>query len=170
MEWRFPYAQAPLLPDKTKELKHGGYVHAVSPYSLAWNGDNYYLIGFSEKHGSISNFRADRMTNLKLMDEEAVPLPEGFSVSEYCAKLFLMVGGKEETVEILCDNAVMNNIIDRFGEQVQTEVVDNAHFKATVSVIPGSTFYAWIFNYAGKMKLLSPVSVVLDFQKMLKAF
>ena len=55
------------------------------------------------------------MTNLKLMDEEAVPLPEGFSVSEYCAKLFLMVGGKEETVEILCDNAVMNNIIDRFG-------------------------------------------------------
>lgn len=100
MEWRFPYAQAPLLPDKTKELKHGGYVYAVSPYSLAWNGDNYYLIGFSEKHGSISNFRVDRMTNLKLMDEEAVPLPEGFSVSEYCAKLFLMVGGKEETVEI----------------------------------------------------------------------
>ena len=46
------------------------------PYSLAWNGDNYYLIGFSEKHGSISNFRVDRMTNLKLMDEEAVPLPE----------------------------------------------------------------------------------------------
>ena len=54
MEWRFPYAQAPLLPDKTKELKHGGYVYAVSPYSLAWNGDNYYLIGFSEKHGSTS--------------------------------------------------------------------------------------------------------------------
>lgn len=64
----------------------------------------------------------------------------------------------------------MNNIIDRFGEQVQTEIVDNAHFKATVSVILGSAFYAWIFNYAGKMKLLSPVSVVLDFQKMLKAF
>lgn len=55
------------------------------------------------------------MTNLKLMEEEAVPLPEGFSVSEYCAKLFQMVGGKEETVEILCDNAVMNNIIRTDG-------------------------------------------------------
>ena len=81
------------LPDKTKELKHSGYVYAVSPYSLAWNGDNYYLIGFSEKHGVISNFRVDRITNLNLMAEKAVPLPEGFSVSEYCAKLFLMLGG-----------------------------------------------------------------------------
>ena len=127
MEWRFPYAQAPLLPDKTKELKHGGYVYAVSPYSLAWNGDNYYLIGFSEKHGSISNFRVDRMTNLKLMDEEAVPLPEGFSVSEYCAKLFLMVGGKEETVDILTLAQLAAEKVMKLGKELWTKV--NSYFE-----------------------------------------
>ena len=30
--------------EKRKQLRHGGEVYTVSPYSLVWENDNYYLI------------------------------------------------------------------------------------------------------------------------------
>ena len=46
---------------KEQKLKHGGEVYKFSPYALVWNGDYYIIVGFSEKHNSIGNFRIDRI-------------------------------------------------------------------------------------------------------------
>lgn len=169
-EKRITFQYFEYLPDKLKVLKHDGYIYEVSPYSFAWNGDNYYLIGFSEKHEGIVNFRVDRMTNVKIINDVLLPKPTEFNVADYCAKLFLMYGGDEQTVELICENCLMKTIIDRFGEDVDVEKTDDEHFKATVKVIPGHTFYAWVFNYAGKMRIISPESIVMEFRSMISAF
>lgn len=36
--------------NKEQKLRHGGEVYTFSPYTLVWNGDYYYVIGFSDKH------------------------------------------------------------------------------------------------------------------------
>ena len=41
-----------------------------------------------------------------------------------------------QRVTLLCENRTMRNIIDHFGEDVDTEVVDANHFRATVDVRP----------------------------------
>ncbi len=38
---------------KKKVLKNKGEVYKLSPYHLLWNGDYYYVIGYSEKKGKI---------------------------------------------------------------------------------------------------------------------
>ena len=50
------------LPTKEKVLKHEGYRYQFSPYSLIWNRDFYYVVGWSEKHNKIAQFRVDRIT------------------------------------------------------------------------------------------------------------
>lgn len=52
-----------------------------------------------------------------------------------------MYDGQLCTVELKCENSMMKDIIDRFGEDVQTKAFDYKHFTATVevSVSPPST-------------------------------
>ena len=40
---------------KKKVLKNKGEVYKLSPYKLLWNGDNYYVIGYSEKKSKVIN-------------------------------------------------------------------------------------------------------------------
>ena len=43
--------------------------------------------------------------------------------------------------------------MDRFGEDIQTEIADNKIFRAFVKVVPSSTFLSWIFQFLGGMKM-----------------
>ena len=52
-----------------------------------------------------------------------------------------MLNGKECMVTLLCENILMNSIIDRFGEDVPVQTVDAAHFSAQVTVDLSSNFY-----------------------------
>jgi hypothetical protein len=61
----------------------------------------------------------------------------------------------------------MKAIIDRFGEDVETQIMDSAHFKAIVEIYASPTFFAWVFAYAGKIHILSPQKVVDEYKKQL---
>ena len=37
--------------------KNKGEIYKLSPYKLLWNGDNYYVLGYSEKKSKVINFR-----------------------------------------------------------------------------------------------------------------
>ena len=70
------------------------------------------------------------------------------------------------TVELLCDNEVMRSVVDRFGEDVQTEAVDAGHFEATVEVAPSPPFYSWVFTFCGKIRILRPADVLDEMRDM----
>ena len=38
---------------KERILHHGGERYTFSPYSLVWDGDNYYVVGYSDKYQAI---------------------------------------------------------------------------------------------------------------------
>ena len=156
-------------PQKEKVARHNGMTYRVSPYSLIWNDDNYYMIGFSDDRQIIQTFRIDRIDHLSQVDEPRVEPPDDYNVSDFFTQEFSMLSGKERTVELLVENHLMNNIIDRFGESVQTETVDNGHFKITVTVALSTNFYAWVFASNGKIRILSPQEAREDFAAMMEA-
>lgn len=47
---------------KQKKLRHDGERYVFSPYRLIWNGDYYYVLGYSDKHQAIGSFRVDRIS------------------------------------------------------------------------------------------------------------
>ena len=152
-------------PKKEKILKHDGYKYRFSPYAMIWNRDCYYAVGWSEKHGKIAQFRVDRMTAVEPLEQTAVQTLD-FDPAEYVRKVFGMYPDNLCTVELLCDNEVMRSVIDRFGENVQTETVDEQHFRATVEVAPSPPFFSWVFTFSGKIRIVSPAAVLEEMRDM----
>ena len=153
---------------KRKVLKHGGEYYIVSPYALIWDGDYYYVVGFSEGRGIIQNFRLDRIAKSPaILEESARPAPEGFNLKKYFESVFRMFPADEQIpVELLCESFIMKAVVDQFGLKVQTEEMDDNHFKATVSVCPSPTFYRWVFGWNGAMKILGPANVLEKYRGM----
>ncbi len=158
------------LPSKERVHRHDGQVYSVSPFALLWNNDTYYLVGFHDNKGVIAKFRVDRIDKLEIAQESALQQPADFDVSEFFTQEFSMLDGKTSKVKLLCDNALMNSIIDRFGEDVDTMQTDEAHFIAEVTVDLSSNFYGWVFASAGKMRILEPDEAVCGFQSVLDCF
>lgn len=156
--------------DKKKILRNGGEVYELSPYALFWNEDYYYVVGFSEKHGNVSVFRADRLHRPEILDEEAVKQPDDFDLDDYSRQIFEMYDGEEVKVQLECRAYLMKYIIDRFGEDVKTRRISNDLFAAEVEVALSPTFYGWVFQFGGDVKILSPQKAADEMAEMAESF
>ncbi len=157
-------------PAKERVLRHGGKVYSVSPFAMLWNNDTYYLVGFHDHRQQISKFRVDRIVQMEVTDETALKKPKDFDVSEFFTQEFSMLNGKECRVTLLCENILMNSIIDRFGEDVPAQTVGADHFSVQVTVDLSGNFYGWVFSSAGKMRITEPQEAVEGFRKVLESF
>lgn len=157
-------------PQKKKVARHDGAFYVVSPYSLIWNGDNYYMVGHSEEKDKIQKFRVDRIDQLSIIDEPRIKPLKDYSVGDFFSQEFSMMSGEETDVELLVENDLMNNIIDHFGESVKTEVVDEGHFKIHVTVGLSPTFYGWLFASKGKIKILNPKEAKDEFYYIIDSY
>ena len=155
--------------NKEKVLRNDGKPYVFSPYSLVWNGDYYYVVGFSDKHEKIGTFRVDRIESAPdILEEAAIPMPESFSISDFTKAVFQMYDEERAVAELKCTADMMKVIIDRFGEDVRTEIVDDEHFKAVVEVSLSPNFYGWLFGFGEKIQLVSPQWVVEKYRNMLE--
>ncbi|MBR5535952.1 MAG: WYL domain-containing protein [Clostridia bacterium] len=160
--------------EKNKKYRNGGGEYVVSPYSLTVSDENYYLISHYPKHEDLTHFRVDRMSDIKIIDEASEDVKsimgEKFSIGEYSKKIFSMYSGEDKRVEILCENSMMNAVIDRFGRDVFILKVDDEHFKVLTNVDISPTFFGWIFTFGGKMKITAPIEAKEQFDTVLKNF
>ena len=156
--------------DKEKKFRKNGDKYITSPYALSWNDENYYLISFSEKYGDFTHYRVDRMTDIEINDQARAMLPDGerFNIADYSKKVFNMFGGEEDTVKIQFDNSLINVVIDRYGKEITIEKADDKSFIIRINVAVSSAFFAWLFQFGDKVKLLSPESVVEKYLEMVQ--
>lgn len=153
---------------KERVLHHGGEKYIFSPYSLVWDGDYYYVVGYSDKYKSIGSHRVDRIAkNPEILDEPAIPQPVGFDVCKYIKTTFRMYNAPRVEVELLCDNSVMDAIIDRFGPNVQTYAGDLQNFRVIEEIAVGKVFFNWIFGFEGKVRIKGPEHVKEQYKQMI---
>ncbi|MDD4493401.1 MAG: WYL domain-containing protein [Eubacteriales bacterium] len=153
-------------PSRKRELKHDGKFYTFSPYDMYWNDDSYYVIGYNEDRSAIYKFRVDRMCEPAIIEEKITPRPKGYNISKFSKQVFAMFDGKEYTVELECENELMNTIVDRFGENAKTKISDDKHFIVTVDISASPTFYGWLFIFAGRIRVLSPVEVIDEYKNL----
>ena len=161
----FPYFQYNVK--KQHQLKHNGEAYVLSPLHLVWNGDFYYLVGVAEDN-TIRNFRVDRIAKCPtILEENSSQAPEDFNIDDYINTTFRMFNAEHTDVELLCDNDVIDSIIDRFGENIKITEAATENFKITVNVATSHIFYSWIFGFGGKVKILGPDMVREEYVAML---
>ena len=159
--------------NKKHYITNGGAPYTVSPYTLVWDGDYYYLRGFCDERQAVRTFRIDRVAEQpKILNQIAVPPPEDYSPAQYSKCVFRMFDTDQpEEVQLLCHVSTMKHVIDHFGVDVKTEPIDEESFRANILVCTSSTFYRWIFGFNGKMRILGPELVKTVYREMLrKAF
>lgn len=153
---------------KKKVLKNKGEVYKLSPYHLLWNGDYYYVIGYSEKKSKVVTFRVDRIAATpEILSADVVVKPKDFELTEFTKKVFSMYDGNNVTVDLRCDNSLMKTMIDRFGEDVTTLAYDMNSFRLITEVSASQTFFGWVFGFGGKVQILAPEDVKEQYRQMI---
>lgn len=146
----------------SKEIISNVKEHTISPYALAWQDEYYYLIGNYDKYDNLLHLRVDRMKSVKETDlpsrhfSEVSEYKDVFDVADYTNKLFSMFGGKEEKIDLRCSRKILEQVIDRFSDDVFIRNVTDTHFDVTVNVVVSDAIATWIMNYADKIEVVSP--------------
>ena len=153
--------------DKKKEYRQNNRDYRFSPYGLVWNNDRYYAVGWSDSHEKIITLRVDRIAAPKLTDEPATPKPHDFDVAFYAEGIIQMYDGIMRDITLQCENEMMKHVIDRFGEDVQTEIITSDRFVAYVHVPASPTFFAWVFTFGGAIRIAAPDDVAGSYRDTL---
>jgi predicted DNA-binding transcriptional regulator YafY len=69
-----------------------------------------------------------------------------------------------QTVKLKCENHLMKSVLDRFGMDVKTAVLDADHFTAAVEISASPTFYGWVFTFGGGIEIVSPECVAEEYR------
>lgn len=149
------------------EQRHNGKLYQVSPWSLLWDEDNYYLIAYDEEDKMIKHYRVDKMQDIEQMEQKRTG-EAAFRQRDkgsYTRTRFGMYDGKETMVTLLCENRMANVIYDRFGRDIHVREVDKEHFEVNVDVAVSNNFLGWIIGVGG-VKIVGPDSVVEQMRKI----
>ncbi len=144
--------------NKKKVYRSDGARYEMSPYTLAWEDENYYCVGWYEKYGKVSSFRVDRMEDIQLTDAPAQK-HVGFNVTEYSRKVFGMFTGEVVKADLKFDKSLISVVMDKFGQNVSIKKLDGDNFHITVDVNVSPTFFGWMFQFGKKARILGPDSL-----------
>lgn len=145
-------------PRMTRELRDNGKNYHVVPFSLIWSNDYYYLVGRPDDGPDQKTFRVDRMVNVNLTNDSFVR--PSFSVTDFLAKSFFMYPGEVHRVEIQFVNQLINVVVDRFGDKIHVDRVDDDHFKILIDAAISEGLIRWLLTWGGDAKVLRPAHLV----------
>ena len=155
---------------KNRLFRNDGKKYIVNPLVVVWNKDNYYLICYDDKHKGTANYRIDRMTDAQEEPTNRTYRKElaAFDIEKYRQKVFSMFGGDEQEIELQFNATMLDDIFDKFGEEIHIVKVDDDTFRVKAPIQISKTFFAWVVGTQGKMRILSPQSVCEQFHAFVK--
>jgi predicted DNA-binding transcriptional regulator YafY len=151
-------------PEKKRIPRRDGMLYRVSPWALAWENGNYYLIAYEdyEEPAGIRHYRLDLMANVTVLDAPRCGRAqfENFDLAAYLQQMFGMYTGRRTEVTLRCDNKLAGAMLDRFGTEVTLlPEADGAHFHLTVPVAVSPQFLGWVCGFGSGMHITYPESV-----------
>ncbi len=148
-----------------KKLHKSSY-QVVTPYRMLLHNQRYYLMAYSEYWGNMVFHRLDRITNMRLTEEKATPLSavpgyeNGLDYKKLATSMPYMYSDKPERITFLADVAIVDQIVDWFGDDVRfAKCPDEGKVEATVTASPNAMKH-WAMQYINHVEIKSPQSLV----------
>ena len=135
--------------------------YRVSPFQMAAANGRYYLIGCTEPYDDLSHYRLDRIEDIRLLDSPARPadtvqgLKNGMDLPRHMAEHIYMFEGGSAPVRFRVKKAVLNDVIDWFGTELDfsDETEEEVTVRVTVNL---QAMRRWAVQYGQFVKVLSP--------------
>ena len=103
----------------------GSEIYTVSPYQMAAKEGKYFLICNMDKYDDISNYRIDRMKEVKILGDKIKPYESlrgaggvPLDLFDYMQKHVYMYAGGNCRAKLRISRAMIGDIIDMFGKDV----------------------------------------------------
>ena len=156
-------------PGGDKMLRNGDRFCVITPIIITCNNNRFYVFGYDGVKDRLVCERLDCMTKTKMICEAGDKISGTVNVDEFLDSLFSMEIGIPTEVVMECTNDLMDTIKDRFGADADIWKSTTERFYIKVKVSVGPAFYSWVFRYAGKIRIISPASVLNGYLDMIKS-
>lgn len=142
----------------TKRLivKKGGALYLMSPKTLIWDDENYYLVAWDDEAGMIKHFRVDKMKNIEVLAQDAVRPAIEIDPADYSSIMFGMYDGRITEVTLRCPAEKIGILIDRFGKEISIRSDGPLHCIVRVQVAVSPQFFGWLCGLGAQFQILSP--------------
>ena len=152
---------------KERKFRKDGAWYEISPLSLMWDDENYYMLGYDAVAGKLKHYRVDKMTEISALDRPRDGKEEfkNIDMSQYAKKVFGMFTGDMQTVRLRFENHLVGPVIDRFGRDTMILASDEGHFTVCVDVAVSPQFFAWVFGFGTAVEILSPDNVREEYKQ-----
>ncbi len=130
--------------------------YIINPYGIVCANENYYLICNHDKYDNISHLRIDYIKDIEILEDRIKPKPKEINLEDYVQKSVYMFSGNFEKVVLLCNNVILKDVIDKFGDLVVLKAHSEGEFTATIEAsVDGVEF--WVMQYLNFCEVLEPV-------------
>lgn len=135
--------------------------YIVNPYQMVATNGRYYLICNYDKYDTISNYRIDKITNIKILDETRKPikdLSEELNLPKHMAEHLYMFAGKSIHAKFKAKNYIIDQIVDWFGIDVKITKLNDEESLIEV-LVNEEAFFCWTMQYALHIEVVEPTDM-----------
>ena len=148
--------------------------HTLNPYAMVIRNGFYYLICNNDHYTNLSVYRMDRMTQVKIQEEQPVrPIREidgwhkGWNLQEFMEHNANMAFGDPVRITFITTEKGVPIVIDSFGKGVEFKKRKDGQYNCTVRV-PAFDMKLVAMQHAGFIRVTAPKDLAEEIREDLK--
>ncbi len=144
-----------LHPKREKE-------YIVNPYQMVATNGRYYLICNYDKYDELANYRVDRITGIRVLEENRKSIEQvaggELDLPKHMAEHLYMFAGESIRVKFRAKTYLVDQIIDWYGKDINILQTGEDECITEVMVNKEAFFY-WALQYGPHIELLEPLDM-----------
>lgn len=158
--------------DETARLKKT-YRQIVSPYQMILHNQRYYLMAYNEYWKNMAFYRMDKITDVEILDKPQTPIrsvpgyKNGIDYKDLAISRPYLYADKAEKIVVACDKALMDDVVDWFGNGVSVRKGNEGQIVVTLYASKDAMLY-WALQYGRWAKVLEPADLVQKIKQTLE--
>ncbi len=152
-------------------FRKDGDLYIMEPIALVFNNDNYYFLGYDSELEMEKTFRVDRIECAEILKKATSKTARARrkKVAKFTEETFKMFNGEPEEVRLRFDDKLIGAVYDKFGENVKMQRIDDNTIETTAQIRIAPTFWGWVFQFGGMMKIAGPEAIKGECKKQVAA-
>lgn len=150
--------------------RKNGSKYVVSPISLVWSEENYYLVGYDNMADKVKHYRVDKIKDIEILEEKRCEESKKikFDPAKFSKSTFGMYGGENIRVQLTFKKNMIGVMIDRFGKDIPIIKKDEETYTTNVSVVKSNQFFGWITGLGQDVQITGDDEVIEEYKAYLK--
>ena len=141
--------------------------YKVTPYAIVYNEQEFYLIAIKDGEEKFQFFRLDRMKKIKVLEEKRTIKKTEKEIDEFAKSTIEMFAGEIEEIEAICDNPLLNPVVDKFGKNITIIKNDDNTFKLILDTDRNGFLY-WALKNLREVEIIKPISLRNEIREIIR--